>query len=90
MLSAALIERLQNCPNIKSVYLTCYETDDNIVELLESNLEYIKNNTSLKMTFDIVRKNFITSQEDNYNGTFLADPAPTKYDMVIGNPPYKP
>ena len=89
VLSAALIERLQNCPNIKSVYLTCYETDDNIVELLESNLEYIKNNTSLKMTFDIVRKNFITSQEDNYNGTFLADPAPTKYDMVIGNPPYK-
>lgn len=89
VLSAALIERLLTCNGVKAIHLTCYETDDNIVELLSGNLAYIKNNIPLMFTFDILQENYITTQEDDYNRTLCADDEPIKYDLVIGNPPYK-
>lgn len=89
ILSAALIERLLTCNRIKSVHLTCYETDDNIVKLLSENLIYIKNSIPLMFTFNILQKNYITTQTDDYNRTLYATDEPTKYDLVIGNPPYK-
>lgn len=89
VLSAALIERLLTCNGIKSIHLTCYETDNNIIELLFENLTYIKNNIPLMFTFDILQENYITTQADDYNGTLCATDEPTKYDLVIGNPPYK-
>lgn len=89
VLSAALIERLLTCDGIKSIHLTCYETDDNIVELLSENLIYIKNSIPLMFTFDILQENYITTQADDYNGTLCATDEPVKYDLVIGNPPYK-
>lgn len=42
ILSAALVERISTCNGVKEIHLTCYETDDNIVELLSDNLNYIK------------------------------------------------
>lgn len=89
ILSAALVERISTCNGVKEIHLTCYETDDNIVELLSDNLNYIKKSVSLILTFDIVKENYITSQEDNYNSTFYAEDELVKYDLVIGNPPYK-
>lgn len=89
ILSAALIERLLTYNRIKSIHLTCYETDNNIVELLSENLIYIKNSIPLMFTFDILQENYITTQTDDYNGTLCAIDKPTKYDLVIGNPPYK-
>ncbi len=88
VLSAALIERLLTCNGIKFIHLTCYETDNNVIELLFENLTYIKNNIPLMFTFDILQENYITVQENDYNRTIYAD-EPVKYDLVIGNPPYK-
>ena len=84
-----MVERILTCNGVKEIHLTCYETDDNIVELLSDNLNYIKKSVSLILTFDIVKENYITSQEDNYNSTFYAEDELVKYDLVIGNPPYK-
>lgn len=89
VLSAALIERLLTFEGIKSIHLTCYETDGNIIGLLYENLIYIKNSIPLLFTFDILQKNYITTQADDYNGTIYAVDEPAKYDLVIGNPPYK-
>ena len=88
ILSAALIERLAE-NGIQSVHLVCYETDDNITELLQSNLEYIKANGSIDFSYEIRSENYITSQESEYNHYLGADDDPAKYDMVILNPPYK-
>ena len=88
ILSAALIERLAE-NGIQSVHLVCYETDDNITELLQSNLEYIKANGSIDFFYEIRSENYITSQESEYNHYLGADDDPAKYDMVILNPPYK-
>lgn len=87
MLSAALIERLQKYINIKKISLVCYETNVNIIPLLEENLAFIARNVSISFNYKILTDNYITSQQNEYN--FFADTIETgKYDLVVANPPY--
>lgn len=89
VLSCALIEHLQTeCHDIKSVHLTCYENDVNVLNILTDNLEYIKNNTIFELDYEIIRENYITSQYLDFNQMLGRNANPIKYDMVIGNPPY--
>lgn len=88
ILSAALIERLQNEPQIEEISLVCYENDSNILELLSSNLAWLSNNSDKKISYQIIVDNYILSQENDYNYTIEENPNPRKFDMVIGNPPY--
>ena len=88
ILSAALVERLENT-SIESITLVCYENDQKILNLLQANLNYIAENSSVKILYDIRSENYILANYDDYNGTFEASVAPSKYDMIIGNPPYK-
>ena len=88
ILSAALIERLCKY-NFKSITLVCYENDANILELLKENLALIKSNIRIVLNYEIRNENYILSQEYDYNEMIGADPKPFKYDIVIGNPPYK-
>ena len=48
ILSAALVERLENT-SIESIKLVCYENDQNILNLLQANLNYIAENSSVKI-----------------------------------------
>jgi adenine-specific DNA-methyltransferase len=38
---------------VEEIELTCYETNDDIIPLLESNLEYMKQSARLKITTKI-------------------------------------
>ena len=88
ILSAALIERLQGDPCIEKIKLTCYENDQNILKLLNSNIRFACANSSKEISFEIVAENYILSQVSNYNYMLDADKTPIKYDLIIGNPPY--
>ena len=88
ILSTALIERLIE-HNIKSIFLVCYENDCNIIELLEKNLSYVKSQINIDFNYQIRNSNYIVSQASDYNLMLDADPNPQKYDLIIGNPPYK-
>lgn len=88
ILAAAMIERLQLVPKLQKIHLTCYETDANIMDLLKENLEWVCNQSPIRVEFQIVSDNFILSQTLEYNHMLGAAPAPLKFDMVIGNPPY--
>lgn len=88
ILVCALVERLQNYINIDVIKITCYETDSNILDILNSNLEYIKENSNIKMEYRIIKENYITSQYYDFNNTIVGAANPIKYDFVIGNPPY--
>ena len=91
ILSIALVERIFNEKNtVGSIHLVCYENNPDIYQLLQNNLEYIS--CSLPpdyLIYEIVTDNYITSQAHDYNQTFLSEPLPRKFDIVIGNPPYK-
>ncbi len=87
ILSVALIEKLQKHPQIKHVSLVCYENDDNITNILRENLNWVCQNSKIKVDFEIRVDNFILTQMKDYNGLGAAQ-CPQKYDMVISNPPY--
>ena len=89
ILTAAVIERLQSDPVVKHINVTCYETSEDVLPILRNNLELIKKSSTIAVDYEIVERNYITSQSDDFNGSFLANPAPPKYDWVISNPPYK-
>ena len=88
ILSIALIERLQEIPQLQYVHLVCYENDSKIIELLRKNLQWVQQHTTLTFDYEIQEDNYILSQMFEYNEMICADPNPVKYDMVIGNPPY--
>ena len=78
ILTAALMERLQQESSVKSVSLICYETEPAILGLLKDNLEYIKSVVRFDLDYTIITDNYITSQQ-----------LPLAFaDFVIGNPPY--
>lgn len=52
---------------MKKVSLTCYETDNNILEILRNNLEYVKNNAEIEFEYEIITDNYITSQYLDFN-----------------------
>ena len=87
ILIAALIQRLEDINFIKKINITCYETDLKILPLLTENLKYIKTNSKKKIVFEIITENYITSQ----SADFYAEQSDKKekYDLIIGNPPYK-
>lgn len=88
ILSAALIERLNKLP-VSSVKLICYENDENILLLLIDNLKLIQSSVSYNFSYKIFTDNYILNQESDYNNMISANPNPIKFDLIIGNPPYK-
>lgn len=88
ILSCALLEKVAQYSNIKKIKLVCYETDENILEILRKNLELIKENNSFIFKYEIRTENYIISQNLEFNGMIGGNPNPEKYDFVIGNPPY--
>lgn len=89
ILTAAVVERLQNEKHIKQISITCYETSGDVLPLLKDNLDYLKLNSKIPIVFEIIKDNYITSQSDDFNKNITAKETPPKYDWVICNPPYK-
>lgn len=88
ILSAAVIDRLQNEDNIRSISLTCYETNEDVLPILRANLEFMKNNSKKPLEYRVIEENYIISQTDDFNNDLLTATNPVKYDLIIGNPPY--
>ena len=89
ILSAALVERLQDAKSLKHIRLVCYENDPNVIGLLRQNLIIIQESSTIPVEVEIREENYILSQAADYNGMLDANPNPEKFDLVIGNPPYK-
>lgn len=89
ILTAAVVERLQGEPIVKYIKITCYETSESVLPILRENLEYIKAESSLQIDYEILEKNYITSQSDAFNGVSLENSKECNYDWIICNPPYK-
>lgn len=88
ILVAALIDRLQESKVIKDINITCYENNVDILPLLHLNMEYLKDQSKIKVKYQIVNDNYILSQKNDYNNENLLPAYGQKYDIIIGNPPY--
>lgn len=85
ILSAALIQKLQKNTNIENINLVCYENDENILDLLRSNLNQIKANCIINFSYQIINDNYITSQSHK---TTFGNTNTNEFDLIISNPPY--
>ena len=88
ILACAFIERVEQLSFIEEVEVTCYENDEKVLQLLEDNLRYCQQQSAKKISFSIVRENYILSQYLDLNYMIDGNSNPEKYDFVIGNPPY--
>lgn len=88
LLSAAIIDRLNECNRIKTINLTCYETDPEVQELLANNLNLIKSLSKTPVEFEIITDNYLLSQQHDFNEDLFSSCEQKKYDLIISNPPY--
>lgn len=88
ILSAALIDRLNEVGNITEIHLTCYETDLDIQTLLQENLALMKAVSDIPLEYVIIADNYIMTQQHEFEEDLFAISDPPKYDLIIGNPPY--
>lgn len=84
ILSAALIDYIFTSGYTGKVNLTCYETDNVVLPILEQNLQLMQELYGI--TYCIKTENYITSQI--FGVGMLLDEDSNKYDYIIGNPPY--
>ena len=84
ILSAAVVQRLINLGYKGHIHITCYETDNLVLPLLDENLTIISNHADV--SFTIINENYITSQSFGIDILFKENE--NIYDYVIGNPPY--
>lgn len=88
ILSVAFLERLMfTIPDI-NVFLTCYETDSEVLPVLKENLKYAKNEFPNRIDYCVLEKDYLLSQSDDFNDNLSANETVCKYDYIIANPPY--
>ncbi|MEG2156602.1 MAG: Eco57I restriction-modification methylase domain-containing protein [Bacteroidaceae bacterium] len=88
ILSIALAERLLT-ETKATIHVTCYENDDNIYPLLQSNLDEVKRSSNNRFSYTIFKENYILSQQESLEEDLFKEKNMRQYDMIIGNPPYK-
>lgn len=81
ILCTSLVERLRSCGFKGGIELTCYENDPSILPLLKDALALLESNCQVKCKLETA--NYLTSQN------FESDETANKFDLVIGNPPYR-
>ena len=84
ILSAAVVQRLVENGYQGHIHITCYETDNIVLPLLEKNMSVIMEQADV--SYIIKNENYITSQPFGINSLFQDNE--NIYDYVIGNPPY--
>lgn len=88
ILSVAFIERLVALNPKIIIDLTCYETDKDVLPILQSNLAYVKEILGDQIKYQVLEEDYILSQCNDFEENLLASRDQVKYDYIIANPPY--
>jgi adenine-specific DNA-methyltransferase len=94
ILSCAIIEHLvASNPNLKSINLDAYETDNEILAFTTNVLNFLKdwlNDKNISFQYNLVQEDFILKNANVLKSeiSLFNNPIDIKYDFVISNPPY--
>ena len=59
ILACAFLERMERLPFVEEIEVTCYENDENVLQLLETNLRYCQEKSTKQVSFFIIKENYI-------------------------------
>ncbi|MCH4239352.1 MAG: Eco57I restriction-modification methylase domain-containing protein [Oscillospiraceae bacterium] len=88
ILSAAAVTKLLTYPQIRSIHLICYENNEAIQPLLQSNLELMQRDClrrQIQFVAEVKTENFVTGNQTVWN----AEDGYEEADIIICNPPYQ-
>lgn len=93
ILTCALIESLVvHNPNLKSIELIAYETDNDLIPYSEISLTYLQTwltSRNVIFTFNLITNDFILDNADCFNSeNDLFSVTRETFDIIISNPPY--
>ena len=88
ILSAAIIDKLNEIGGFSKIHLVCYETDPEIKPLLKNNLKLIRDLSGIPVEYDLITDNYLLSQQHDFEKDQFATENLLKYDIIIANPPY--
>lgn len=91
ILSAAIVDLLIETSSVKSIHLVAYETDFEVLHILEENMKYIRCDAiknGIELNYSIISDDYLLSQSDDFSHTLMQRENPPKYDLIIANPPY--
>lgn len=91
ILAAAAIEHIcKSAPECKQIFLTCYESDESFIPMLEDNLERIRkkcrHDYDVRLFSTVYAENYLTDAKKHYTVNFF-EVVEDKYDVIISNPP---
>ena len=90
ILCSALLERCgKDLDKDVIIHLVCYENDTKILPLLKKNIESISNEIRQEVKYEIIEENYLLSQKNIFYGGLFDAENERKFDLIIGNPPYK-
>ncbi|PFZ02652.1 hypothetical protein COL75_15485 [Bacillus wiedmannii] len=91
MLGGSICQHAFNNKDIEAIHVDFYDTDENIIPFLNQNIELMRQDAEKKgkkFTYNIIQENFILYNETIWQDNFCIEEK-DKYDVIIGNPPYK-
>ena len=92
ILSAAIVEKIckDGKDTVKQIFLTCYETDEELIPALKDNLERVRkkcrHDYKIKLKVEISSESFLVACADAYRDTLFNDQI-KKFDIIVTNPP---
>ena len=92
ILAAAAIEAVcKNLPEVKQIFITCYENNPVFIPMLYDNLERIRkkcrHDFGVKLYVTVYEENYLTDSKNHYTVTFFDKITEDKFDIIIANPP---
>lgn len=85
LLTLSVVQELVENGLIKNATVDLFENDMHLIPLLENNMQLLRNYCAKQdviLSYNIICENFITYNKKNW------EEANSKYDIVLGNPPY--
>ena len=91
ILAAAAIEKIcRQAPGCRQIFVTCYESDQRFIPMLEDNLERIRkkcrHDYDVRLFVTVYNENYLTESKTHYTVTFF-DEVADKFDIILQNPP---
>ena len=92
LILSAIEKIIFNNKNIKKIFVTAIEIDNELYKILNKNLDFLKKKIkNIEIEIEVKNSNFIEEYGKYWNETInlFSSNSKIQYDLIVSNPPYK-